>query len=147
MLQSYHFLDFGVVTVSVFITTCGTFGATVVIALVGFVTALPAVVIAQVLEVLGVLVAVALATVTFCLLFVGAVTAVVNFWTLFFSLLYLACVVLLLTSELIAFFIMSVIRSCLMGRVQGIFISAFAATGLGLGGLLSTVFKGHSLAK
>ena len=65
-------------TVSVFITTCGTLGATLVVVLVGFVTTLLAVVVALVLEVLGVLIAVDLATVIFCLLFRGTVTAVVN---------------------------------------------------------------------
>ena len=65
-------------TVSVFVTTCDTLGVTVVVVLVGSVTTLLAVVEVLIPEVPGVLVAEDLATVNFCLLVTGTVTAVVN---------------------------------------------------------------------
>ena len=84
-------LDLGGTAGSVFITIWGTLGATEVVALVVFVIVLPAVVTALVLGVLGVFAVVAFATVVFCLgVVIGVVTDVVNGWTLFFSLLYLA---------------------------------------------------------
>ena len=89
---------------SVFITTCDMLGA-IVVALADLVVALPAVVTVLVLQVLGGFVIVAWAIMDFCLVVVGVLTAVVSCCTLFFNLLYLAYIVLLPTSELLAFFI------------------------------------------
>ena len=125
---------------SVFITTCGTLGATVVTTLVVFV----AVVVALFLKVSDVLAAVVVAIVALRVVVVGVSTADVNCSTLYFQFsvfsLYTYSTYFSIDS-----FLHHICHQIMSNRSSPRdIISAFAATGLGLGWFPSGVFLGHS---